>query len=139
MGKKHSKNWAEIQQDFNSMAEMSCIPSGIKKLRGDHVIDMDQSVRWNQEQVRLNNEKYQEEVKRLNREKNKRRDAIYEDIYQKIQEEVGSGLTRGGAVVIWNYAWELGHAYGISDVLSHLNDLMDMVQKILTETGGVSK
>ena len=30
MGKKHSKNWAEIQQDFNSMAEMSCIPSGIK-------------------------------------------------------------------------------------------------------------
>ena len=127
MGKKHSKNWAEIQQDFNSMAEMSCIPSGIKKLRGDHVIDMDQSVRWNQEQVRLNNEKYQEEVKRLNREKNKRRDAIYEDIYQKIQEEVGSGLTRGGAVVIWNYAWELGHAYGISDVLSHLNDLMDMV------------
>ena len=70
MGKKHSKNWAEIQQDFNSMAEMSCIPSGIKKLRGDHVIDMDQSVRWNQEQVRLNNEKY--------------------------QEEVGSGLTRGG-------------------------------------------
>ena len=96
MGKKHSKNWAEIQQDFNSMAEMSCIPSGIKKLRGDHVIDMDQSVRWNQEQVRLNNEKYQEEVKRLNREKNKRRDAIYEDIYQKIQEEVGAGLTRGG-------------------------------------------
>ena len=80
MGKKHSKNWAEIQQDFNSMAEMSCIPSGIKKLRGDHVIDMDQSVRWNQKQVRLNNEKYQEEVKRLNREKNKRRDAIYEDI-----------------------------------------------------------
>ena len=139
MGKKHSKNWAEIQQDFNSMAEMSCIPSGIKKLRGDHVIDMDQSVRWNQEQVRLNNEKYQEEVKRLNREKNKRRDAIYEDIYQKIQEEVGSGLTSGGAVVIWNYAWELGHAYGISDVLSHLNDLMDMVQKILTETGGGSK
>ena len=139
MGKKHSKNWAEIQPDFNSMAEMSCIPSGIKKLRGDHVIDMDQSVRWNQEQVRLNNEKYQEEVKRLNREKNKRRDAIYEDIYQKIQEEVGSGLTRGGAVVIWNYAWELGHAYGISDVLSHLNDLMDMVQKILTETGGGSK
>ncbi len=139
MGKKHSKNWAEIQQDFNSMAEMSCIPSGIKKLRGDHVIDMDQSVRWNQKQVRLNNEKYQEEVKRLNREKNKRRDAIYEDIYQKIQEEVGSGLTRGGAVVIWNYAWELGHAYGISDVLSHLNDLMDMVQKILTETGGGSK
>ena len=139
MGKKHSKNWAEIQQDFNSMAEMSCIPSGIKKLRGDHVIDMDQSVRWNQEQVRLNNEKYQEEVKRLNREKNKRRDAIYEDIYQKIQEEVGSGLTRGGAVVIWNYAWELGHAYGRSDVLSHLNDLMDMVQKILTETGGGSK
>lgn len=139
MGKKHSKNWAEIQQDLNSMAEMSCIPSGIKKLRGDHVIDMDQSVRWNQKQVRLNNEKYQEEVKRLNREKNKRRDAIYEDIYQKIQEEVGSGLTRGGAVVIWNYAWELGHAYGISDVLSHLNDLMDMVQKILTETGGGSK
>lgn len=119
-----SKNWAEIQQDFNSMAEMSCVPSGIKKLRSDHVIDMDQSVRWNQEQVRLNNEKYHAEVSRLNKAKNKRRDAIYEDIYQKIQDEVGSGLTSGKAIAIWNYAWEQGHAYGISDVLNCLYDLM---------------
>ncbi len=139
MGKKHSKNWAEIQQDFNSMAEMPCIPSGIKKLRSDHVIDMDRSVRWNQEQVRLNNEKYQEEVKRLNREKNKRRDAIYEDIYQKIQEDVGSGLTRNKAMIIWNYAWERGHSAGISGVLNCLYDLTDLIQDILADEGGDSK
>ncbi|WP_288786251.1 hypothetical protein [uncultured Bacteroides sp.] len=139
MSKKHSKNWAEIQQDFNSMAEMSCVPSGIKKLRSDHVIDMDQSVRWNQEQVRLNNEKYQEEATRLNREKNKRRDAIYEDIYQKIQDEVGFGLTRGKAITLWNYAWECGHSAGISEVLSCLYELMDLIRDILSDEGGGSK
>ena len=133
MSKKHSKNWAEIQQDFNSMAEMSCVPSGIKKLRSDHVIDMDQSVRWNQEQVRLNNEKYQEEATRLNREKNKRRDAIYEDIYQKIQDEVGFGLTRGKAITLWNYAWECGHSAGISEVLSCLYELMYLILDILSD------
>lgn len=133
MSKKCGKSWAEIQQDFDSMAGTSCVPSGIKKLRSDHVLDMDQSVRWNQEQVRLNNEKYQEEVVRLNWEKNKRRDAIYEDIYKKIQDEVGGGLTRGKAAAIWNYAWELGHAYGISEVLTHLYELMDLIQTVLSD------
>lgn len=136
MGKKPSKSWAEIQQDFDSMAAMSCIPAGIKKLRSDHVIDMDQSVRWNQEQVRLNNEKYQEEVKRLNTAKNKRRDAVYEDIYGKIQEEVGYGLAKNKAVALWDYAWELGHAYGIRDVLNYLYELMSLAKTILSEGGG---
>ncbi len=133
------KSWAEIQQDFDNMDRMSCVPSGIKKLRSDHVIDMDQSVRWNQEQVRLNNEKYQEEVKRLNRDKNKRRDAVYEDIYKKIQNEVGYGLTRGKAIAIWNYAWERGHSAGISDVLCCLYELIDLVRDILADEGGGSK
>lgn len=139
MAKKYIKNWAEIQQDFDSMALMSCTPAGIKKLRSDHIIDMDQSVRWNQEQVRLNNEKYQEEVVRLNREKNKCRDAVYEDIYKRIQEDVGYGLTKSKAVAIWDYAWERGHSAGISDVLIYLHELIDLAQTILSDDGGGSK
>lgn len=139
MSRKFGKSWADIQQDFNRISEMSCVPANIKKLRNDHVIDMDQSVRWNQEQVRLNNEKYQEEVVRLNKEKNKCRDAVYEDIYLKISDEIGSGMTRGKAMAIWNYAWELGHAYGISDVLNYLYDLIDLAKKILVDEGGGSE
>lgn len=37
MNRKSNKNWAEIQQDYNSMANMSCVPSGIKKLPSNYV------------------------------------------------------------------------------------------------------
>lgn len=74
-----------------------------------------------------------EEVARLNTLKNKRRDSIYEDIYFTIQCEVGHNLSREKAILIWNYAWERGHAYGIREVCCYLEELIDLVDKLLGE------
>ena len=66
-------------------------------------------------------------------EKNKRRDAIYEKIYKAIQDEVGHGLTRKKAVVLWNLAYERGHAYGIKEVKSYLDELMELAALLLDD------
>ena len=88
------KDWLEIQSDFECMEAMKCVPIGIGKVSADHVFDENQSVKWNREQVNINNARYLQEVARLNTEKNKARDAIYEDIYRAIQAEVGHNLSR---------------------------------------------
>jgi len=124
-------DWYDIQNEFDAMSKMSCVPIGIYKLPAGHVLDEDKSVKWNREQVELNNKKYQEEVARLNTLKNKRRDEIMGMIYEKISYEVGHNLDRKKAEAIWNMAWERGHSYGISDVMGNLNDLIELAQKIL--------
>lgn len=68
---------------------------------------------------------------RLNTEKNKRRDAILEDIYRLIQEDVGHDLSRVKAQRLWAYAWELGHANGFPDVYCHLQDAIELARMLL--------
>lgn len=89
MGKRSDlaivKDWQTIRTEFEAMERMSCVPVGIRKVRADHIFDEERSVRWNREMVEKNNADYQAEVARLNTEKNKRRDAILEDIYRLIQ------------------------------------------------------
>ena len=36
--------WNDIQSEYDAMNAMSCVPSGIHKVRADHVFDENQSV-----------------------------------------------------------------------------------------------
>lgn len=128
--KNKTKSWDEIQEDFDRMQRMSCVPVDIKKVPENYVFDEDQSVKWNKEQVEINNRKYKEEVARLNTLKNKARDSVYEDIYKYIQGEVGHNLPRDKASAIWGYAYEQGHAYGISEIKIYLDEIIEVVKKV---------
>lgn len=125
-------DWETVQNEFEEMERMSCVPAGIRKVRADHIFDEEKSVRWNREMVEKNNADYQAEVARLNTEKNKRRDAILENIYRLIQEDVGHDLSRAKAQRLWAYAWELGHANGFSDVYYHLQDMVELARMLLS-------
>ncbi len=127
------KDWHEIQSDFEQMQAMSCVPAGLGKVSADHVFDENQSVKWNREQVNIHNARYLQEVARLNTEKNKARDAIYEDIYRAIQKEVGCNLSRKKAIALWNYAYDKGHAFGIYDIMANLQEIMELARTLLGE------
>lgn len=129
--KNKTKSWDEIQEDFDRMQRMSCVPVDIKKAPENYVFDENQSVKWNKEQVKINNRKYKEEVARLNTLKNKSRDSVYEDIYRNIQREVGHDLSRDKAKVIFEYAYKQGHDYGITEVKHYLDEIMEVVKKVL--------
>lgn len=136
--KKQPKSWEVIEYEWMEMERMSCVPQNLRKLRVGTIINEDQSVRWNREEVERNNQEYADAVAQLNREKNKYRDSICEDIYYAIQCEVGNGLTRKQALRLWNMAYEDGHAFGWSDLMCHLERLMDLAEILLADVKGES-
>lgn len=124
------KTWEEIEYGFRRMNNMSCKPN-FKKLPKEWIIDENQSVKWNRDQVELNNQNYQKVVKELNAKKNKARDSVYEDIYKKIQDEVGHDISRNSAIKIWNYAYTEGHSCGWMTIKTYLDEIIDLVSDVL--------
>ena len=119
----------DIKCDLEAMANMSCKPSFKKPKNGD-VIDEDKSVKWNREEVtRLQND-YDEEVKKLNTEKNKCRDDLYKELYKVIRKEVG-GITINDAQQIFQYAYSEGHSYGYNEVFIKLDELIPLIRGIV--------
>lgn len=130
--KKRLMSWDEIRAEYEAMASMSCKPD-FGPVSKTHVFDEDKSVKWNREQVESHNQRYQDECTRLNTEKNKRRDAIHEEIYKAIQDEVGHGLSRKKAMQIWATAYDWGHALGYSEIKLTLDDLMEFAAMLLED------
>lgn len=126
------KTWEEIESDFYHMSNMSCRPN-FSKLPKGWITDENQTVKWNREQVELNNQNYEKVFKELNAKKNKARDNVYEDIYKKIQDEVGHDISRESAIKIWNYAYAEGHSCGWDNVKVHLDEIIDLVSEVLYE------
>ena len=81
--------------------------------------------------VEKNNADYQAVGARLNTENNTRRDAILENAYRLIQEDVGHDLSRVKAQRLWAYAWEQGHANGFPDVYYHLQEVIELARMLL--------
>lgn len=131
MSKGANISWEDIQNEFDIMNRMSCRPVGLSKVPGNHIFDEDQSVKWNREQVEKNNQRYLDEVARLNTEKNKARDNVLEMIYDKIQYEVGHRISRKKAQAIWSFAYERGHSFGFTSIQSELSDLINLAITLL--------
>lgn len=128
-GTVYIKDWDEIQDDFDRMSSMSCRPS-FGKLNPNAIIDMDKTVRWNRDAVAENNQRYADEVARLNTLKNKARDEIYADIYNKIRDEL-PGVSLAAAKHIFEYAYDKGHSYGFHEIRSELISLIELIQVVL--------
>ena len=119
----------DIKCDLEAMANMSCKPSFKKPKNGD-VIDEDKSVKWNREEVERLQKAYDEEVKRLNTEKNKCSDNLYKELYKVIRKEVG-GITLNDAQQIFNYAYAEGHSYGYNEIFNKLDKLIYLIGGIV--------
>lgn len=126
-------DWNEIQNKFDRVEQMSCKPVGLQKYKTGHIFDENMSVKWNRDKLEEENKKYQDEVARLNTAKNKSLLSAEELVYQKIQEEVGHGLSRSSAKKIYDYAYEDKHAYGFYEVRWEIERLIELVSEILDE------
>ena len=129
------KDWEEIERAFEEMENMSCKPR-FPKLPNGWVTDEYQSVKWNREQVELNNGNYMNAVKDLNGRKNKARDSVLGDIYMKIKDEVGYNISRKSAIKIWDYAYEQGKWDGFKEIMCYLDKMIDLISDILHEQNG---
>ena len=127
-----SKTWDELRNEYRKVCEMSCIPANIKKVPLGYIFDEDKSVKWNIEQVEINNRNYYLEVMKLKSERSDCMNVLLEDIYTAIQEDMSCEISIEQAKIIWGYVYDMGHSGGVYDIFSHLYDLMNFVESLLT-------
>ena len=109
----------------NQYKDFSCKHS-CKKYKEGTIFDEEKSVRWNREEVDRRNNLHQEEVKRLNREKNQMYEKLVNLIYQYIIQE--TKVSKERAAKIYNYLYEEYHSYGLTECINHLDDLLDLFE-----------
>lgn len=93
-------------------------------------IDPSKSVNWNEQEIqRLRNERTR--LKQEWQRKQNEADAQFQtDCTAYLMTELN--ITEKQASVLFGYAYEKGHANGYYDVLSELQDLMNMMSKFLS-------
>ena len=119
----------EVRDDLAKVSDISCKPAFTRPKNGE-VIDEDMSVKWNREEVTRLQSIYDEEVKKLNTNKNKYRDKLHKELYKIIQKEV-KDISIKDAKSIYDYAWHLGGAVGYNAVFIYLQDDINLVCNIL--------
>ena len=132
MKKVFVKEWEEIQDDFYRMNQMSCKPS-LKKVPNGYISNEDRSVKWNREQVEKNHKEYQAEVTKLNTEKNKERDVVYQDIYVRIRLEVGTNISDKTTRTVFDHAYDTVNGGGFNQIKRELEDLIELLKLMLKD------
>ena len=107
----------------NRYTDFSCKPT-CKKYKNGTVLDEDKSVKWNREEVVKRNLLYDDEVKRLNRKKNR----MYTELVNLIQKYIiqETNVSDKTSTKIWNYLYEEYHSYGLTECINHLDDLLEL-------------
>lgn len=128
-----SVGWEEIKDGFYKVCEMSCRPKNIRKVPSWYIFDANKSVNWNREQVEINNKRYREEINRLTEERNIEHRKVLNLTYELIQEEVGHGLSREKARVIWDFVCNNSREDGVAEILDYLSDVIDLIRDVLED------
>jgi hypothetical protein len=123
------RSYDEIKEDFIVMSHMSCKPT-MSKPRPNDVIDEDMSVRWNREEVERRIKAYDEEVAKLNKEKNSFRDKLIKEVYETIKKDI-KGISTNDAKRIWEYAYATEDDW--VSIFATIEDLVEIVDSIVNK------
>lgn len=126
MNKDKKMEWGFIEKEWNDMVSMACRPA-MKRLSKDFITDEEKSVKWNREQITKNHESYDQEVVRLNQEKNKKRDDILLKIYTYISIDTDTDMEI--VKIIWEYTYR--KEYSLSETKDKVCGLTGLVKKII--------
>ena len=101
----------------------------------NYVVDEYQSVKWNREQVAAHNEE-ELEAEKTSREYIRSLELMWElKVMEYRKDELGDNISDKALRVIFNKAYEDGHAYGYHQVESDYQEEVDMVIDFLREKG----
>lgn len=114
----HIEDLMELADAWN---RFSCKPVR-RKMKTGEVIDENKSVKWNRDQVCKNNEEYEQEVKRLNTEKNNLLVKFQSHCCSYIMQETGVSLEKAKKIYLYIYMEK--HSYGLHEAITALDDLL---------------
>lgn len=118
-------DWYKIKHDYLAACKISCQPDEQRfpKVKTGTVIDEDKSVRWNREEVERLKTAREEEVKRLNRKKNKAINDATNQIVKLIAKELNTSTDK--AQILWNFIYDKYHAFG--EMFNHIDEYIDLI------------
>lgn len=99
-----------------------------EKLKENLIVDINETLKWNKQYVKENNEKYDAQVKEYNEAKRKKFRQYEEDLIKAFAEEESLELEE--AKVIWEYAYQQSHSNGYREVVYTAYDIAEVVKKI---------
>lgn len=138
-------NWKPIINWGEKIDRMPSIPDKEKfaKYKEGYVFDEDKSVKWNREEVERRNKEYKEEQNRLIKEHKDEWDSMINTVKFLIAEELKSILPgakaelihpdnlKKKADLIFTKAWERSHSYGMHEVLTEVEELVDFISDFM--------
>jgi len=99
-----------------------------KKLNEKHIEDENQSVVWNREFVKKNNETHQQQVEDYRNAYRTKENNLVQSDKEALAED--NGLSLEEAEVIFSYAYSESHSAGYREVMYTADDIADVVNKI---------
>ena len=99
-----------------------------KYLTVDYIIDEDQSVKWNREQVEINNKNWEEYQSNIRKERAHINDMIEDAIVHKLMDDYG--FSHDVAYKVYSKAYDEWHD-NLIDMECELEDLAEFVAEIL--------
>lgn len=131
--------WNDAFRMYMCADLMSCKPNPIDfpKYKFGQVIDEDKSVRWNREFVEKSLDKYNEEVKNLNRRKNEALNMAINKICELMVEDINKSVPKtkqidmSKAKKIWLAAYNRGHDSGMEAIQTYLDEYINFTIEIL--------
>lgn len=102
-----------------------------KRPKDGEIIDEEKSVRWNREEVVRRQKAWDAECSRLKKAQNAEIEHISEAIELQIQEDIKAktkrSISKKAATILWQKAYDRGHAYGFADIYCAIEDYEELV------------
>ena len=110
-----------------------------KRPKDGEIIDEEKSVRWNREEVVRRQKAWDTECSRLKKAQNAEIEHISEAIELQIQEDIKAetkrSISKKAATILWQKAYDRGHAYGFADISCAILAYEELVVAVLTTAG----
>lgn len=107
-----------------------------KRPKDGEIIDEEKSVRWNREEVVRRQKAWDAECSRLKKAQNAEIEHISEAIELQIQEDIKAetkrSISKKAATVLWQKAYDRGHACGFADIYCAIEDYEELVIAVFT-------
>lgn len=124
-------NYDTVVYNYKAAQRISTVPK-TKMVSKDHIFDEDKSVKWNKEQVEINNKLFQKERSLLKENRAKAIKEAYEDVTAYLQQE--TGIKNTTLRKLFNYIkTELvdEDTYGIECFIEVIEDICDIFKEEL--------
>lgn len=130
MTQKRARSIREIREAYDNKEFESKIPFTLRrdKLKEDHVINEDKSVKWNREQVALHNKKIDDQIKQRQIDSNNLQKALTDEIILWLQQDYE--LNEKQAELVYGYAYQEYHSY-MGDFFINIEEIADMIEKVI--------